>query len=312
MVTQSGGERDNVGSSTDLRQEGVQVYALLYLVIAGSLLGLSTTLAKVASDWALAPFPFLTWSLLGATCILIAAGAVRGRLPRITGRAIEYYGIAALVTVAGSNLIFYSAVPIVGAGFVALAITLPPLLTYGGALMFRLEGFSLIRFLGVLSALLGAGLLAVNKIEEDYASVSWIALTLAGPVLLAIGNIYRTLRWPPGASAEELAPGMLVAATLMLFAVSFLPHFSLWPSEFTAAHAMLIALQAIIFASYFLVTFLLQKTGGPVFLSLLGSVGAIVAVPVAILLLGENVPGGLAYATALIGLGIVLLNQRRA
>ncbi|MEM9765633.1 MAG: DMT family transporter, partial [Pseudomonadota bacterium] len=231
--------------------------------------------------------------------------------PKISRRTIEYFFVAAFVTVAGSNLIFFSAVPIVGAGFVALAITLPPLITYAGALAFRLETLSIVRFAGVLSALLGAALLALNKLAEAETPALWVALTLVGPVLLAIGNLYRTLRWPPGSTAEELAPGMLAAATLMLFATGLLPQFDLWPEPFSSHHAALIVVQAFTFASQFLVMFMLQKSGGPVLLSLLGSVGAIVAVPAAILILGESAPKGLYPAVALIGLGIVLLNVNR-
>lgn len=284
---------------------------ILYLLVAGSLLGLSTTFAKVASNIGLAAFPFLTWSLFGATAILLGLSAGRGRLPRLSRRTVEYFFVAAFVTVAGSNLIFFSAVPVVGAGFVALAITLPPLLTYGGALVFKLERFSTIRLAGVLSALAGAALLAVNKIADAEVPVLWVGLTLVGPVLLAIGNLYRTLRWPPGATAEELAPGMLLAATLMLFATGALPQFDLWPADLTIPHATLILVQAITFASQFLVMFLLQKTGGPVLLSLLGSVGAVVTVPVALLMLGEAAPQGLYVAAALIALGIVFLNTGR-
>lgn len=47
---------------------------------------------------------------------------------------------------------------------------------------------------------------------------------------------------------------------------------------------LLIALQAVVFAGQFLLLFTLQKSGGPMFFRLLGSVGAVVGVPVAILL----------------------------
>lgn len=285
---------------------------ILYLLLAGSLLGLSTTLAKVAGDMGLAAFPFLTWSLFGATVILMGRSLRNGNVPSLSTRTIEYFFIAAFVTVAGSNLIFFSAVPVVGAGFVSLAITLPPLLTYGGALVFKLEHFSLVRFVGVLSALAGAAFLALNKLTSNQVPAYWIALTLVGPVLLAIGNLYRTLRWPPNASPEQLAPGMLAAATLMLLAAGMLPQFDLFPSGFQTRHFLLIGVQAGVFASQFLVMFLLQKTGGPVLLSLLGSVGAVVTVPIALLVLGEAAPDGLYVATVLIALGIVLLNLRRS
>jgi drug/metabolite transporter (DMT)-like permease len=65
--------------------------------------------------------------------------------------------------------------------------------------------------------------------------------------------------------------------------------------------------QAFVFAGQFLLLFLLQKTGGPVLLSLLGSVGAVVGVPVAIFLQGESPPEGLLLGASLIALGVVLV-----
>ena len=280
--------------------------ALLLLAVTGGLLGLSTNLAKLAGDWSIPPLAFLAWSMLGATTILVAVAVVRRDLPSITARTIEYFVVAAFVTVAASNLIFFSAVPRVGASFVALAIAFPPVLTYLGALALRMERFTAMRAAGVVAALAGAAVLALFELRAPDASVFWFALTLLGPVLLAIGNIYRSLRWPPGASADSLAPGMLIAATIMLFAAGLLPTFTLrlppdgWAMGLTAA-------QGCVFAAQFLMLFALQKAGGPVLLSLLGAVGAVVAVPVAVFLLGEEPPRGLLYAVPLIALGVGLV-----
>jgi len=126
-------------------------------------------------------------------------------------------------------------------------------------------------------------------------------------VLLAIGNLYRTLRWPKGVSADALAPGMLVAAAIMLLAAGILPGFSLVVPMDSKLPLILIAVQAVIFAGMFLLLFMLQKTGGPVLLSLLGSVGAMVGVPVAIFLQGEAPPDGLLLGAALIAAGVALL-----
>ena len=212
-----------------------------------------------------------------------------------------------MVSVAGSNLLFFSAIPHVGAGFVALIISLPPLLTYLGALALGMERFQTVRALGVAAALAGAGVLAARKFSAPDASVFWILIALCGPVLLAIGNLYRTLRWPEGASPNALAPGMLIAAVVLLGATSLLPNFSLTVPLGGFLPLGLITLQAFIFAGQFQLLFLLQKTGGPVLLSLLGSVGAIVGVPVAIFLQGESPPDGLILGASLIALGVALV-----
>ncbi|WP_235039993.1 DMT family transporter [Vreelandella profundi] len=281
---------------------------LAYLLSGGALLGLSTNLAKLAGERQLSALAFLFWSITGAALILITISALRRNLPPITKRTIEYYFVAAFVGVAGSNLIFFSAIPHIGAGFVALTITLPPLLTYIGALILKLERFQAMRAAGVLSALAGAVTLAAHKLSTPDADYLWILLALAGPVLLAIGNLYRTLRWPAGVSGDALAPGMLIAAVVILFGVGFLPGFSLSIPTEQSLPLLLIALQSLVFAGQFFLLFLLQKSGGPVLLSLLGSVGAIVGVPVAIFLQGEAAPEGLLLGIFLIGSGIALLN----
>lgn len=277
------------------------------LLAGGLLLGVSTNLAKYAGQIGLTPIAFLFWSLTGASIILLVIALIRYELPPLSIRSFEYYFVAALVSVVGSNLIFFSAIPHVGAGFVALIIALPPLLTYLGALALRMERFQTVRALGVVAALVGAGVLAANKFSAPDASVFWILLALCGPVLLAIGNIYRTLRWPENASPNALAPGMLVMAVILLGIISMLPDFSLVVSLADFRSFALIIVQACIFAGQFLLLFLLQKTGGPVLLSLLGSVGAVVGVPVAVFLQGESPPDGLILGASLIALGVALV-----
>jgi len=290
----------------------VRLLPLLLLFAGGALLGLSTNIAKQAAGAGVAPLAFLVWSLAGATVISFIVAAWRRRLPPVNPRSIRYYLVSALVGVAGPNFIFFAAIPHVGASFVALMITLPPLLTYVGALALGMERFLALRATGVAVALAGAGLLASSRLQAPDADLFWTALVLLGPVLLAIGNLYRTLRWPAGASAQALAPGMLFAATLMLLSASLLPGHTLAIPRESSLPVTLVALQALVFAAQFQVLFSLQKIGGPVLLSLLGSVGAVVSVPVAIYLQNETPPAALIPAAILIVSGVVLLVRSRA
>ena len=280
---------------------------LLCLLAGGALIGISTNLAKYAGEIGLTPLAFLFWSITGAAVILFIYALWRRELPPLNKPILSYYFVAALVSVAGSNLIFFSAIPHVGASFVALIISLPPLLTYLAAIVLRIEPFTKLRALGVIAALAGAGILAARKFSAPDASVFWIVLTLCGPVLLAIGNIYRTLYWPANLSASALAPGMLIAASGLLALVSIVPHYSLAVPMTALLPLGVIVLQAFVFAAQFLLLFLLQKTGGPVLLSLLGAVGAVVGVPIAIFLQNESPPEGLILGASLIALGVILV-----
>lgn len=294
---------------------GVNVSSILIplalLIVTGSLLGLSTNMAKMAHTAQIAPLAFLAWPILGAAIVLMAVAAFRARLPVLNARTVEYFLVSALVGVAGPNLVFFSAVPHVGASFVALAIAFPPLLTYAGALLLGMERFQMWRALGVVLALAGAAVLAVLKIAGKEADLFWVLATLVGPVLLAIGNIYRTLRWPEGARPDSLAPGMLAAAAMMLFlagaALGGLPGITLTFPTDQAVPILLIVAQTAVFSMMYLLFFILQRRGGPVYLSLLGSVGAVGGIPFAIFLLGEAPPPGLAVGATLTAVGIALV-----
>ena len=293
---------------------------LLLLLATGALLGLSTNLAKLAGEVHLPPLSFLTWSVVGSTAVLLLVNAIRKQWTVINRRTIEYFFVSGLVGVALPNLVFFAAVPQVGASFVSLVIAFPPLFTYLGALALSMEQWQTRRALGVALALSGAALLAVYKFAEPDANSFWIIATLSGPVVLAIGNIYRTARWPEGASPTALAPGMLGASGLLLLLTGAIAStatessslFSLSVPTDTLRPTLLILAQVVTFSLQFLLLFRLQKAGGPVYLSLLGSVGAIVGVPVAVLLLGEAWPEGLLAGGLLIAAGIAFLSWRGA
>ena len=285
------------------------------LLVTGALIGLSTNLAKLAAGVGLEPLAYTAWSVVGAAAVLTAVSAARRKLPPLNARTAEYFVVSGLVSVAAPNLIFFAAAPRIGAGFVALSIAFPPLFTYLGALLLGMERFRARRAAGVALALAGAALLAFFKLSEPDASAFWVILTLSTPVILAFGNLYRTARWPEGSSPDELAPGMLAASGLMLLlvgaAAGVTPQapdgFSLTVPTERAAPVLLILGQVAAFSVQYLLFFILQERGGPVYLSLLGSVAAVVGVPVAVFLLGEAVPQGLAVGGVLITLGVSLL-----
>jgi len=283
----------------------------LLLVGTGALLGAVMNMAKLASEVGLSPLAFLAWSCLGSGVLLTVIQMAKGRWRR-PGRAVLAYALgAALIGLAAPNLLAYSAVPHVGAGFVALTVTFPPLLTYVGALAIGMERFAALRALGVLLAMGGALVLALPKFSAPDTDAVWVAAALATPVFLAAGNIYRTLYWPKDQTAEALAPVMLIAAFGLLVLAEPLPGQTLLVPISSPLPALLILIQIVVFAGLYLLQFRLQSRGGPVYLSLLGAVAAVFAVPASILLLGEAPPEGLAPGALLIGVGIACLTLGR-
>lgn len=279
---------------------------VLFLLIAtGTLLGLSTNMAKIAANANLAPSAFLAWSGLIAGCALLAMTMIRRNALRWTGVSLRYAVFSAALSLALPNLLFFSAVPHVGASFVALCITFPPLFTYLGALLLRLERPDAWRIAGVALALTGAAYIALLKLNVPDAPIVWIGAALIGPVILAAGNLYRTVAWPPGVRPDQLAPGLLIAAAGLVALASLILGLSLTIKG--PMQAGLIVAQAAIFAAQFSLLFQLQRHGGPVYLSLLGAVAAITGVPFAFSVLGESSPPGLLLGGILIAAGVVVL-----
>jgi len=285
--------------------------ALSALIGTGALLGLSTNLAKVAAVQQVAALPFLMWSLFGAAIILLTLSFYKKRKLPINKVTIKYYFLSALFSVAGSNLIFFSAIPHVGVSFVALAISLPPLLTYLIALFIGMEKLCLWRTIGVFFSLAGTAILVTAKWQTAETNHLWIVIALTGPVLLSIGNIYRTTHWPIGAKPESLAPGMLIAAFCSLFMAGII--IPTWSIEFVinGDNMALIAIQSIVFSGQFLLLFVLQKAGGPVFLSLIGAVAAIFGIPFAVIILGEELVPAVLPSAGLITVGILFMIKQQ-
>lgn len=301
---------------------------LLYLLGAGTLMGLSTTLATVAAEAGVGAMAFMAWTTLPAGLALGAVQWLRGRRLALTPRVLEYFLVSAAIGVVVPFLIFFSAAPRVGAGFVSLAIAFPPLYTYALALGMGMERFQPLRALGVILALVGAGVLALFKLSAPEADTGWVAAVLLAPVSLAMGNIYRTRRWPPGASPADLAPGLLISCFVLVTAAALvlppsgLLDVRLFDADMFAGRSataaepgaavgqspvLLMAGQALAFCGQYTLFFMLQKAGGPVYLSLLGSVVAVVGVALAVALLGEPWPEGLAVGAVFIAGGIVAM-----
>ncbi|MCC2605730.1 DMT family transporter [Planctobacterium marinum] len=281
--------------------------ALLSLLGCGGLLALSTNLAKYAAQGGIDTVAFLTWSIAGAAILLVIKSVLSGKTIPLGIPAIRYFFVSGFFSIAAANLIFFKAIPHIGVSVVSLLLAMPPLLTYVAALTFKMEKFNIGRAAGVGLALVGALVLVVGKWQEGNTAQVWIIITLLGPVLLAAGNIYRSLDWPKGAAPEDLAPGMLLASAILLFcSAQIIPGLTL-KVELTSHTFGLIIIQSMIFAGQSTLLFVLQKVGGPVFLSLIGAVSAAFAVPIATALLGETFMPSLIPSALFILSGIVFL-----
>ncbi len=299
---------------------GVPEQPIVLLMIVGGFLAVSTVIAKAAPVFGWHPLALLQWSILGgATALFVLTRLFAARNTRSepaspkrpSRRLVTYLAFSGLLFIT-PNMIAVVAAPKVGAGFVSLCFAFPLVLTYAFAVLLRLERFQALRGAGVLFGLAGGLLLAVSGKDLSVEASWWSLFALCIPVFLATGNIYRTLKWPEGAKPVDLALGMMLAGFLALavFTASFGVPVS--PANWSLEATGLLAAQTAIFATQYGLYFRLQQTAGPVYLSQIGSVAAVVGLGLGYLIFGEIPNAAKLAAVAAVGAGIVLVTLGRS
>ncbi|WP_460086697.1 DMT family transporter [Roseibium sp. LAB1] len=292
---------------------------LVLLMIVGGFLAVSTVIAKAAPMVGWHPLALLQWSILGGAAGLfaitrIAAGASMagvGGTSVSRGQFAFYLLVSGLLFIA-PNMIAVVAAPKVGAGFVSLSFAFPLVLTYAFAVLLRLEKFQILRGAGVFFGLAGGVLLAASGRQLSVDASWWAMFALSIPVFLASGNIYRTVKWPSGARPVDLALGMMLVGFLALGLFTAIAGVPVTPAVWTPEAAGLLAAQIAIFAFQYGLYFRLQHTAGPVYLSQIGSVAAVIGLGLGYLAFGEVPNAAKLAAVAAVGAGIVLVSKGRA
>ncbi|TPN06449.1 DMT family transporter [Mesorhizobium sp. B2-1-3] len=262
--------------------------ALGLLVVTGGLLGLTLPFGKLATA---AGVPAMVWAFvisLGAGGALLLALLLRGERIKLTARKLRYFFVTAAVSYAFPNLLMFSAIPHLGAGYTGIMFTLSPVITLVFSILLGVRRPNLLGVIGIAVGFIGAVMVALTRGEAGQpADYFWVTIGLLIPVSLAAGNIYRTVDWPEGTGPIELAVGShLASATLLLLGIltlfgwqAFVPLGAVPPvvvAQMASASAM--------FAFFFR----LQAVGGPVYLSQIGYVAAAVGLFAGTIFLGEH------------------------
>lgn len=276
------------------------------LAAVGGLLGLNFPLGKMA---AAAGVPAVLWAAVIAGSAAIVLGSIalaRGTPMPMRAGVLRYFAITALISYALPNALLLSAIPHLGSGLTAVFYTLSPALTVLLAAVARLSRPARLELLGIAFGFVGALLVASGRGEVGRpAAIGWIVAGLLIPVSLACGNVYRTLDWPKDAEPLWLAAGSNLAALAMLLAwaglVGDLPAL---PRLAEVPWAVLA--QALASPVMFVLFFRLQRFGGPVTLSQIGTVAAAVGVAIGAAVLGERYPGVVWAGVTVIAVGLAL------
>ncbi len=283
------------------------------LLGTGSLIGATFPLGKLAAQAGVPPAPWAWCIATGAGVLLLAWAAAARRPVPAAGRFLRYYAAAAVLSFVAPNLLIFACIPRLGAGFTSVTLALSPVLTLGLAALLRLRRPDRLGVAGIAVGLAGALTIALSRGEAGRsADPAWAALALLIPVLLAAGNVYRTVDWPEGADPLALAAGSNLGAAGMLLAATLAFDGPAGIASLANAPG-LVGVQAVANAAMLALFFRLQQAGGPVFLSQIAYVAAAVGLVSGTVLLGERY-GAATWGGALVavaGVALVTWSQAR-
>jgi drug/metabolite transporter (DMT)-like permease len=277
------------------------------LLGTGMLFGLGLPLSQLGARAGIDVSAFALWPTLAAALGLAALGWWRHGLLKINPALLRFGLLAGTFGHAVPASAGYWLARETGAGFAALAYTLPPVLTLALSLLLGFEHPAARRLGAVALGLAGAGLLVAGRGAAFDVEFVALALLLLIPLSIAGTNLYRARHLPRAVPAEWLAALMLLSSASVL-AVSGALHGDLALPLRGEALVWPLAQAGAMMAGY-LLFFTLQRRAEPVTLSFVGYVSMSTGMAIAALGFGERLPAIVWPALALI-VGSMWLLQR--
>jgi len=258
------------------------------LLVTGILVGFYFPLGKIAGDAGISPVLWAMIQSAGVCIVLLPFLALKQRLSLPRGRMIRYVVISAIISFVIPNILLFSVIPHAGSGYTGIMYAMSPVFTLALAVIFKLKTPSRRGISGIAIGLLGASLVSFTRGSSPEApAIIWMLITLAIPMVLACGNIYRTMDWPENASPDVLA-FWAHAFSVVVFLIILLATQGTIPLSQLGAAPLAALAQALVAGITFPIYFRLQQKGGPVLLSQIGYIAAAVSLIAATFLLGEK------------------------
>lgn len=278
------------------------------LLVVGALLAVSILIAKAAPSMGWHPLSLLQWSMLGSTALMYVRVAF-ARPPLVLSARFLGFSLISGVLFALPNALGFAAAQHIGVGFVTLSMAFPLVITYALAVSLGLEKINAIKCAGVVSGVIGAVLLSLSKNFLEGDLNFWIIASLCAPVLLSIGNIFRSRYWPPGVPPAHLSLSMMAFGFLTLVGLTGALDMPIAPTVWSLNSGGLLLAQILVFTLLYDLYFRLQHLAGPVYLSQIGSVSAVIGALLAYAFFAE-IPSTLGYLAILfVGLGVYAVSR---
>jgi drug/metabolite transporter (DMT)-like permease len=241
---------------------------------------------------------------LGVIVVLLPTQLTRRGILLPSIAELRYALVSAVVSFVVPNLLLFTVIPEVGAGYTGLMFALSPVFTLLLAALLRMKTPGRLGLLGIATGLAGAVLVSLSRgAAAAGPEAHWLLAAATIPLALASGNVYRSRYWPEGSSPDALAFWGHVYATAIFLVVMLTKEGGIPLAELHGTKG-LIAIQMLLSGLNFPLFYRLQRDGGPVLLSQIGYVAAAVSLVTATVVVGERYSLATWSGAAIIAAGI--------
>ncbi len=280
------------------------------LLFSAAIYSMTLSLNRIAITEGIPVFAFVFWQCLGAALVTFVAAVATRQLPSLQRKDFRLYLLLGTLGTAVPITLIVFVAPKVPAGAIALGLTLVPILTYGIAVLFRIDRIRLLRIAGVLVGL--AGILLVLLPDQSLPEpgmAPWLLMAFGAPLCWALSNVCIAILRPPESRPIPLTCGVFVCASItMLPVMALTDNWWIFDATMTDGDWALIGTIVIVPIVYAL-TFVLIQMLGPVLFSIIGYFGTLMGLGWAALYFGEVPSSWIWAAIAILFLGLFLVNR---
>jgi len=284
---------------------------LVVLIGLGVGWGSTQSLGKIAVSTGYGPFGLLFWQLVVGVLVLGCVQMIRRRAVPLTPAAGRFVVLIALIGTIIPNTTFYLGVTHLPAGIMSILISAVPLLSLPIAVLLGKDRFGALRVLGLLSGFAGVALIGLPQTALTQGiDPMWLAIALVGPLFYAVeGNVVAT--WgtagldPVQTIFGASVAGVVLVLPLAIFSGQWIDPTGVWGAPETA-----LILNAALNVGMYVVYIWLAQKAGAVFAAQVGYVVTVAGIGWATLLMGERFGPLVWLATALMFVGVALVQPR--
>ena len=281
------------------------------LIAIGIGWGATQPLGKIAASTGYAPMGLVFWQLVTCTVVLGALTLMRGKSLPLTGYAMRFYTVVAILGTLVPGVTFYISVARLPAGVMSILISTVPMIAFPIGMLLGNESFSWSRLLGLTLGLSGVLIIALPKASlPDPAMAAFIPLAMIGPLFYALEGTYVARHKMQGMDAVQAMFGASLVGMILSVPIMLAMGQGFWIRQFGAPELALFSMSALHAVLYAVFVWLAAKAGA-VFATQSGYTVTAAGLGWAVLLLNESFSFLVILAACVMLTGVALVQPRQ-